>query len=111
MLFLILGIVLGIIAVLFVLQNTGLVTVVFASWQLEGSLALILILTLITGIVVTLLVLLPSFIEDALALSAARKTLRTLEKELEAAKVAVAEAEKKSLQAETLVVTDSTTIM
>lgn len=107
MFFLILGILLGIVAVFFVLQNTALVTVVFASWQLEGSLAFILILTLITGVVVTLLLLLPGFIGDAFALSVARRRIKALESELATVQ---AELEKQSLhQSETLVVTESAT--
>ncbi len=108
MFFLILGILLGIVAVLFVLQNTSMITVVFASWQLEGSLALILILTLITGVVVTLLLLLPSFIEDALALSAARRRMKALEADLASAQT---ELQKRPPQSDTLIVTESTTVI
>lgn len=108
MFFLILGIILGIIAVFFVIQNTDVVTVAFASWHLEGSLALILILTLITGIVVTLLLVLPSFITDAFALSAAQKKIKALELELTDTKEALHKAEQHTASpSEILIVKDN----
>ncbi len=84
--FLMLGIMLGILSVIFVLQNTALVTVAFMSWQLQGSLALILFLAIVTGVIITLLVLLPSFIRDAFALAKIRRQKKDLEEELLTAK-------------------------
>ena len=46
--------------VIFALQNIELVTVTFFAWQFEGSLALILLLTTLVGVVLTTLLLLPS---------------------------------------------------
>ncbi len=56
----ILGLLLGAAAVIFALQNIAVITVTFFAWQLTGSLALILSITLIVGILITLLLLLPN---------------------------------------------------
>ncbi len=103
--FIILGIALGVLSVVFVSQNTDVVTVSFLTWQFDGSLALILLLTLISGVVMTLLVLVPSFIKDAFLLASARRQKKALEAELAAAQEALREATARpSVPPETLVV-------
>ena len=79
---LIFGALLGAISVIFIIQNVAVVTVTFLNWQFEGSLALILFLTLISGIVMTLLLLLPTFIKDVFYLSSVEKQKKALEEEL-----------------------------
>jgi uncharacterized integral membrane protein len=64
LIFFILGLILGGMAVVFALQNIDVTTVVFFGWQLTGSLSLVLLLTLLAGILVTLLILLPKSISD-----------------------------------------------
>jgi uncharacterized integral membrane protein len=59
---LILGIVLGALAVMFALQNTAIVTVRFFSWQYQGSMVLILLLAIATGVLISLLMFLPESI-------------------------------------------------
>jgi len=61
---LILGIILGAIAVIFALQNITVVTVTFFTWQIEGSLSLILMLTVFIGILIALLIVLPESIRN-----------------------------------------------
>lgn len=61
--FLIIGLIIGGAAVLFVLQNITPVTVSFFAWQMSGSLSVVLLLALLTGMLVSVLVLLPSFIK------------------------------------------------
>lgn len=78
----ILGLVLGGIAVVFALQNVALVTVTFFSWHIEGSLAMILILSIISGILITLLLLLPGTIQTSLTLRRLKKETKKLEEEL-----------------------------
>jgi len=90
--FLILGIALGVLAVLFVLQNTAIVTVSFFSWQLEGSLALILFLAITTGLFIALLLILPSLIKESLSRALLRKQNIKLEEELAKAKLALSHA-------------------
>lgn len=86
--FILLGIVLGIISVVFVSQNTDVVMVSFLSWQFDGSLALILFLTFISGVIMTLLVLTPSLIKGSFQLASTRRKKKALEAELEATKQA-----------------------
>jgi uncharacterized integral membrane protein len=45
----ILGIILGIAAIIFVLQNTQAATATFLAWRIEMSLALLLIITIAVG--------------------------------------------------------------
>ncbi len=64
MIFLILGIILGALAVVFALQNTDIVSVAFFLYQFDGSLAFILILTVLMGILASLLIVLPDSIKN-----------------------------------------------
>jgi lipopolysaccharide assembly protein A len=98
---LIVGIVLGAVAVLFILQNTTIVTVAFLTWHIDGSLALILLLALVSGVLITLLILLPSFISDLISLSAIKREKRALEEELLSTKHALVEASMRPPQPET----------
>ncbi|KKW19379.1 MAG: hypothetical protein UY63_C0015G0020 [Parcubacteria group bacterium GW2011_GWA2_51_10] len=79
---LIAGIILGALSVLFALQNVAVITVGFFAWQITGSLALVLLTTLVTGVVITLLVLLPSLIRDDMYLSVMKLQKKELEDEL-----------------------------
>lgn len=88
---LIIGVLLGAVSVAFIAENTSIVTVTFLSWQFDGSLALVLMMTLITGVVITLLFLLPTFIRDMFYLSAVEKQKRVVEDELLQTKQKLAE--------------------
>lgn len=79
---LIFGVILGGISVLFVLQNVTRVTITFLHWQFDGSLALLLLLALAVGSIITLLFLLPSLIRDMFYLSAIRKQNKALADDL-----------------------------
>lgn len=78
----ILGLLLGAVAVVFSLQNVTIVTVSFFNWQLEGSLAVILLSAIASGIVVCLLILLPGTIQTTLRFRALRKEKEKLEEAL-----------------------------
>lgn len=67
---------------LFVLQNVTRMTITFLHWQFEGSLALLLLLALIVGSIITLLFLIPSVIRDMLYLSAIKKQNKALAEDL-----------------------------
>ena len=54
--------VIAILAIIFAIQNVSVVAVNFLIWKLEGSLALILLLTFVSGFIVGLLILLPSLL-------------------------------------------------
>ena len=75
------GLVLGALSVIFALQNVAVVTVTFLSWQITGPLAFILLGTLVSGGVISLLVLLPSVIRDEMLFSVLRSERDELRKE------------------------------
>jgi len=87
--FLVLGVLLGVVSVMFVLQNISPVTVTFFTWSMDGSLAVILFLALASGVLITLLFLLPSFIRDEFRYSRLKKQTRALEDELLAIKTRI----------------------
>ena len=59
----IVGLVMAIGAVLFALQNAAVVTINFGVWQLEQSLAVVLIATLGLGIIISMLLSMPTIIK------------------------------------------------
>ena len=75
------GLILGALSVIFALQNVAVVTVTFLSWQITGPLAFILLGTLVSGGVISLLVLLPSVIRDEMLFSVLRSERDELRKE------------------------------
>lgn len=79
---LILGTILGGLSVVFALQNIAVIQVKFFSWQLEGSLAIILLLTLVMGVLITLIFLLPESIRNYFKYKKLLKENLRLEEEL-----------------------------
>jgi putative membrane protein len=79
---LILGIILGTVSVIFALQNITLITVTFFTWQLEGSLALILLLAVAMGILISLLIVLPESIRNYFRYKSLKKENVKLAEEL-----------------------------
>lgn len=57
--FLIIGILVGAIIIIFAIQNIAVVSVTFLVWQFEGSLALILVLAVAAGMVLSSLLSIP----------------------------------------------------
>jgi len=92
---LILALVFAIIAVIFALENTDVVTVSFLSMSIEGSLALILLASVAIGILIGILLMTPGTIKRNLALSGEKKKLKTAEKELDDKKSKLTELEEK----------------
>ncbi len=93
---LILALLFAILAVIFAVQNTDAVQVVFFSWQMEGSLALVVLIALAVGVLIGLLVMTPSVVKRSLNLSGQRKKIAGLEKDLDDHKTRLSEAEKKA---------------
>ncbi len=79
-LFLFAALVIAILAVVFAVQNAIPITVTFFSWKFEGSLALVLLLTLALGVVTSLLVSLPAMIKRSWVISQQKKRIEDLEK-------------------------------
>jgi len=92
--YLIVALVIAIVAVIFALQNTMIITISFLAWDVPGSLSLVLLITLAIGVVIGLLVLSPSAIKNSMAVSSHRKRIGSLEKELDEHKTKVAELTK-----------------
>jgi lipopolysaccharide assembly protein A len=80
--FLLLGAFLGGLSVIFVLQNIAPITVSFFAWQTTGSLAIILFLALAMGMIISLLVVLPTLIRDEYRMRQMIRRQKELEDEL-----------------------------
>lgn len=79
---LVIGILLGSLSVVFALQNVAMVTITFLAWQITAPLALVLLGSMLSGVVITLLVSLPSLIRDALYVKVLLNQKKQLEDEL-----------------------------
>ena len=66
---LILGLLIGATAVVFAFQNIFQVTVTFMTWELTSSLAVIIILALLTGALISTLMTLPGAIKNSFIIS------------------------------------------
>ncbi|GAB4530375.1 MAG: hypothetical protein Fur0018_17660 [Anaerolineales bacterium] len=77
-----LALLIALVAVVFALQNATTVTLAFLTWQFQGSLALLLLLTLAVGFVVGWLAATPSLIRSRLEKGALRKQITSLEERL-----------------------------
>lgn len=86
---LILGFLLGAATLLFALQNTSVVALSFLGWGFESSLALVTLIFFAAGILVSLLVSIPSALKDSFRIMGLKKENRELREELEAARTTV----------------------
>jgi len=76
-----------ILAVIFAVQNVGIVLISFLLWRLEGSLALVLLLTFALGFIAGLLILLPKSLSKSFTIANQKKKLdRLQEKTVETSK-------------------------
>lgn len=108
---LLIGILLGGVAVIFALQNLAPVMVSFLGWHFEGSIALIVIIALLAGIIISLLLSLSSAITGMINESRLKRHNEQLKKELDDHKVALADAQQKIAEKpDTIILTDKTTI-
>src|SRR5688572_30057429 len=78
----IVGLLLGALTVVFALQNIAVITVTFFSWHLTGSLAVILLLAIGSGVLVTILLILPESIKNYFLYKTLEKKNAQLEEEL-----------------------------
>lgn len=77
---LILALAISILAVIFALENPEIVTMSFLGREVEGSLALFILLAVILGVVIGVLVMTPGRIRHGLELRGQRKRIGELEK-------------------------------
>ncbi|OHA58094.1 MAG: hypothetical protein A2571_03580 [Candidatus Vogelbacteria bacterium RIFOXYD1_FULL_44_32] len=75
---LILGLLVGAGAVVFALQNTFAVTVTFLAWEITAPLAVLIILSLIVGILISILMTIPGDIQNAFTIYKLKKDNRKL---------------------------------
>ncbi len=80
---LIAAIIVAILAVAFALQNAVPITVSFLTWRFESSLALVLLITVALGIIMSLLVSVPSTIKKIKLISSQKKKIQELESSLQ----------------------------
>lgn len=74
----VLALAIALVAVLFALQNTGFATINFFGWIVEERLALVLLGTLAVGVIVGLLISIPSLIRRNMRISRHRRELDNL---------------------------------
>jgi uncharacterized integral membrane protein len=108
--FLILGALLGAISVVFVLQNITPITVTFFTWHIDGSLSIVLFLALLSGMLVTILLLVPGFIRDEWRFGSLKKQNKDLEAQLAQAKQDLAELALRTASAPSSSVLHETTV-
>jgi len=80
---LIVAIIVAILAVVFALQNTVPIIVSFLTWRFESSLALVLLITVALGVIMSLLVSVPSKIKRIKLISSQKKKIQELESNLQ----------------------------
>jgi uncharacterized integral membrane protein len=100
-LILILGFVLGAGVILFILQNTAVVALSFLGWQFESSIAVIVLLSLLIGVILTALMTLPGAIGSSFAMRRLRKHNEALTREAEVHKQAADDASSRLVAAQT----------
>jgi lipopolysaccharide assembly protein A len=103
---LVLGLLLGGLVVIFTLQNIATVSVVFLAWKFDGSLALILVLAVASGMLLCWLLSLPDVFNKRFQISKLKQHADELEGKLVETKTAV-EAEKSKLAATNAYIDDA----
>lgn len=83
---LVLALILALIVTIFAVQNNMPIEVTLLAWKIDGSLALILMITLASGILIGLLVTTPAWIRRVRQSSKLKKSIISLEKNLEEAR-------------------------
>lgn len=80
---LLLGFLLGAAAIVFALQNTAIVALRFMSWEFESSLALLVVVTLILGMLISVLASIPAAVSTAFRIMGLKKENKRLVTEVE----------------------------
>jgi uncharacterized integral membrane protein len=80
--FLVISLIIALVAVIFAVQNTALVTVTFLVWNLENSLAVVLLVAVFAGVLISIFASLPGWIRNRVGKSGQKKKVKELETEL-----------------------------
>jgi uncharacterized integral membrane protein len=81
-LLLIFSLVIAFLAILFAIQNTTVTPIHFLFWDTEGSLALVLFISLVAGALITYLATAPGQIKQRMTISSQRKHIAEVEGQL-----------------------------
>ena len=93
----IIGLIMAILAILFAFQNATVVSISFGVWELEQSLAIILIVTLGLGIIISLLLSLPTILKRGWQVAGYKKKIADLQSHLESQSKLSSQQEQQSL--------------
>ena len=94
--FVIFGLIIAIAAILFAFQNSAIVAINFGIWEFKESLAIVLLITLGLGIIISLLLSIPTFIKRGWKSSNQNKKITDLEYKLQSRSEEIARQEKTS---------------
>lgn len=85
--FLVLALIIALIAVVFTIQNTALVTVTFLVWDFNHSLAFVVLLAILAGVLISQFVAMPGRFKRKLEITNQTKKIKEMETELMSSKV------------------------
>ena len=94
--FVIFGLIIAIAAILFAFQNSAIVAINFGIWEFKESLAIVLLITLGLGIIISLLLSIPTLIKRGWKSSNQNKKITDLEYKLQSRSEEIARQEKTS---------------
>jgi putative membrane protein len=97
---LIFSLIIAILAVLFAVQNNDPVTISFLFWSWKSSSALVLMIAVLAGVLISLFASLPAMAKDKWGLRGQRKKTTELEASLNEYKVKLAEVQQKNTDLE-----------
>ncbi len=80
--FLVFALLIALVAVVFAVQNTAMVTISFLVWDFNNSLAIVILLTIFTGVLISILMSTPGWIKNRFTLSNLRKKVKELDTKL-----------------------------
>ena len=82
------ALILALLVTVFTVQNNQSIPISFLLWSIQGSLALVLMTTLVFGILIGLLLMAPGTIRNRLQVSSLQRTVRELEQDKSTSAVA-----------------------
>ncbi|MFV1858451.1 MAG: lipopolysaccharide assembly LapA domain-containing protein [Anaerolineales bacterium] len=86
--FIAIALILALLVTVFAVQNNQPITINFLFWSIEGSLALVLMITLVLGIVVGVLLMAPGYIRSRIQVGSLQRAARSMELESDSAEAA-----------------------
>jgi len=92
--YLILALAIAVLAVIFAVQNTDPVSVDFIIWQFNSSLALVMIISMLIGVLISILLSSPSMVKNSWTIRKLNKKLSDMEKALNEKTAELEEAQK-----------------